>query len=98
MGYEYLRVQEFPENDSDSWEILPSLSFGVPGPWDEIPGAEFAKQGGPKPDKVYWINTREKVINDKINQLDTKLKNSAYWLHFTILIYEKMYDICLTYG
>ena len=54
------------------------FSIGVPGPRDEIPEAEFAKQGGPKPEIVYSITTREKVMNDYINQLDTKLKNKAY--------------------
>ena len=55
-----------------------AFSIGISGPRYEIPGAEFAKQGGPMPEIVYSITTGEKVMNDYINQLDTKLKNSAY--------------------
>ena len=41
-----------------------------------VPGAKFAKQGGPMPEIVNSI--REKVMNDYIKQSDTKLKKSAY--------------------
>ena len=53
-----------------------AFSIGISGPRYEIPGAEFAEQGGPMPEieKVYSITSGEKVMNDYINQLDTKLK------------------------
>ena len=65
---------EFPGNESGSRKILPCIFYrdlGIPGPRDEIPGAEFAKQGGPRPEIVYSITIRETVINDYINQLYT---------------------------
>ena len=70
-----------------------AFSIGIPGSKDlgmkYVPGAEFDKQGGPKSEMVYSITTREKFMNDYINQEDTKLMNSAYLLYLAILIYKK---------
>ena len=79
MDYEKLRVREFPENESGSREILHCIFYRdpgnrIPGSRDRdpgmkyVPGAEFAKQGGPKSEMVYSIMTKEKIMNDYINQ------------------------------
>ena len=48
------------------------FSIEIPGSQDPgmkyVPGAEFAKKGGPKSEMVYSITTREKLMNDYINQ------------------------------
>ena len=63
---------KFPENKPGSQEILHCIFYrdpGIPGPRDEIrTRAEFAKKGGPKSEMVYSIATREKLMNDYMNQ------------------------------